>query len=114
MNGADGTADHIKRKRPQFSNVESIFLRRSPLIISTLKSLVGACKALREFEYLRGIHHMFDDEMMPRDILEALLPHADSLEYLHINCEEQFEKNQRGAISRKEVHGLDAEGDDQT
>lgn len=46
--------------------------------------MIGACKTLKEFEYVHGDHGMFSFgiEIMPRNILEALLPHADTLEYL--------------------------------
>ncbi|KAH6880367.1 hypothetical protein B0T10DRAFT_495309 [Thelonectria olida] len=92
LNGSNGSADEIGRIPRGSSNIESIFLRKSNLTATTLKQIVGACKSLREFEFLRGVYHMYNLEVMPRDILEILLPHADSLEYLHINSEEQWEK----------------------
>jgi hypothetical protein len=92
MNGPDDASAEIGRIPRGSSNIESIFLRKSCLTATTLHRLVGACKSLREFEYLRGVYHMYELEMTPRDILEALLPHANSLEYLHVNSEEGWEK----------------------
>ncbi|KAK7417600.1 hypothetical protein QQX98_004421 [Neonectria punicea] len=92
-NGAGDSAQSFENLPRRSSNVDSIMLRRSCIAAEVMHGITGACKALRAFEYTRGVYHMYDHEMMPRDLLEALLPHADTLEYLHVNFEDDWAKN---------------------
>ncbi|KAF5021911.1 hypothetical protein F66182_6059 [Fusarium sp. NRRL 66182] len=92
MNGPQRCSEELNRIPRRSSNIESIFVRRSCSSPATLHSLVGACRSLREFEYTSGVYHMYEMEMTPRDVLEALLPHAESLEYLYVNLEETWDK----------------------
>lgn len=73
------------------SNVESIVLRDSWCVPRAIRSLIGACKDLRKFIYTCDIKKKddFDEfETAARDIMEALLSHTNSLEYLHIDFAE--------------------------
>ncbi|KAH7122114.1 hypothetical protein B0J13DRAFT_566976 [Dactylonectria estremocensis] len=92
-NGSDHSAKAFEDFPKRSSNVDSIMLRRSCITSQVLQNMTAACKALRSFEYSRGVYHMYDHELMPRDLLEALLPHASTLEYLHVNFEDDWAKN---------------------
>ncbi|KAF5977333.1 hypothetical protein FCOIX_6600 [Fusarium coicis] len=73
------------------SNVDSIILQDSWCVPRAIYSLIGACKNLRKFTYTCDIKKRkeYDDfEVEARDIMEALLPHANSLEYLHLDFAE--------------------------
>ncbi|KAF7562637.1 hypothetical protein G7046_g1473 [Stylonectria norvegica] len=90
--GLDSAKDFSDIPR-RSSSVEEIILRKSCITADVLCAITGACKALRSFEYTRGVYHMYDEEMMPRDLLEAILPFSDTLEYLHVNFEDDWESN---------------------
>ncbi|SCV52634.1 uncharacterized protein FFB14_12703 [Fusarium fujikuroi] len=74
------------------SNIESIILRDSWCVPRAIHSLIGACKDLRKLTYTcdikkRSEYHDF--EVTARDIMEALFPHDNSLEYLHLDLMEE-------------------------
>lgn len=74
------------------SNIQSIILRDSWCVPRAIRSLIGACKDLRKFTYTCDIKKRteYDDfEVTARDIMEALLPHNNSLEYLHLDLMEE-------------------------
>lgn len=77
------------------SSVEEIILHASYINKDTLDGMLGACKALRKFEFS---HFRLDRElgapclMMPRDIMDAILPHASTFESLWLNMEESWDK----------------------
>ncbi|KAF5540730.1 hypothetical protein FMEXI_8226 [Fusarium mexicanum] len=73
------------------SNVESIILRNSWCVPRAIRSLIGACKDLRKFTYTCDFKKWDDSdefETDARDIMEALLSHKDSLEFLHLDFAE--------------------------
>ncbi|EXA43058.1 hypothetical protein FOVG_08089 [Fusarium oxysporum f. sp. pisi HDV247] len=73
------------------SNIQSIILRDSWCVGPAIRSLIGACKALRKFIYTHDFQKKYlgdEFEATARDIMESLLPHDDSLEYLHIDLTE--------------------------
>ncbi|KAH7253616.1 uncharacterized protein BKA55DRAFT_565994 [Fusarium redolens] len=78
------------------SNIQSIILRDSWCSAPSIRSMSGACKALKKFTYTRDFKKPNDDdefEATARDIMEALLLHEDSLEHLHINLIEATRKS---------------------
>ncbi|CCT67856.1 uncharacterized protein FFB20_07584 [Fusarium fujikuroi] len=78
------------------SNIQSIILRDSWCVPRAIRSLIGACKDLRKFTYTCDIKKRteYDDfETTARDIMEALLPHDNSLEYLHLDLMEETRTN---------------------
>jgi hypothetical protein len=91
-NGGDGSADDFLAISRRSSPVEEILLRKSCVTAETFESIVGACKALKVLEYTRGVYHMYDRELMPRDLLNTTLPHAKTLEHLHVNFEDDWDK----------------------
>lgn len=91
-NGADDSAEEFLKVERGSSQLQHILIRKSSITASVLNSIVGACRALREFEYSRGVYHMYELEFMPRDLMVALLPHASTLESLYVNFEDDWQK----------------------
>ncbi|VUC31682.1 unnamed protein product [Clonostachys rosea] len=92
-NGSDEGGPLFDALPPRSSAVEHMVLRRSAISQVLIRHLFSPIKHLRSFEYTRGVYHMYDNEMMPRDLMEAILPHAETLEHLHINWEDDWYKN---------------------
>ncbi|KAK7223102.1 hypothetical protein V2G26_011105 [Clonostachys chloroleuca] len=92
-NGSEEGGPFFDALPPRSSAVEHIFLRRSAISQVLVRHLFSPVKHLRSFEYTRGVYHMYDSEMMPRDLMKAILPHAETLEYLHVNWEDDWYKN---------------------
>lgn len=91
-NGADDSSEEFLKIERGSSQLQHMLIRKSSITASVLNSLVGACHSLRSFEYSRGVYHMYDLEMMPRDLMLALLPHASTLESLYVNYEDDWQK----------------------
>lgn len=87
-NGGEYSGETFKALPRRSSTVESISLRNSYISSTALEAMLGACKAFCSFEYTRGFYHAYDDELMPRDLTEAILPFAPRLEYLYANYED--------------------------
>ncbi|CAH0018659.1 unnamed protein product [Clonostachys rhizophaga] len=81
----------LLRRSTSVSSVEDITLHCSAFTPGALKKMLRCCKALKKFEFT---HHGYNISslVMPRDILDAILPHADTLEELYINLEEDWDK----------------------
>ncbi|CAH0046797.1 unnamed protein product [Clonostachys solani] len=73
------------------SNVEEITLRGSYVSPRVLQSMMRVCKAVKSLEITRGIYPGPVEELLPGHVLASILPHADSLEYLHLNVAEEFQ-----------------------
>ncbi|CAH0050064.1 unnamed protein product [Clonostachys solani] len=82
------------------SAVEEITLRRSFITGSMINHLLGACKSLKSFEYTRGIYATIPPQMLARDVLEAVLPHASTLQHLHVNLDDDWFKEEVGVPER--------------
>lgn len=91
-NGEDDSAEGFLKIERGSSQLQHMLIRKSSITASVLNAVVGACHALRSFEYSRGIYHMYDLEFMPRDLMVALLPHASTLESLYVNFEDDWQK----------------------
>ena len=91
-NGSDEVEETFGKIPPRSSTVEHIYLRKSCISQRAIRSIIGAVKTLRSFEYTRGVYHMYDDEMMPRNLMDAILPHATTLEDLYVNWEDDWDK----------------------
>ncbi|CAG9945514.1 unnamed protein product [Clonostachys rosea f. rosea IK726] len=92
-NGDSVAATMFKTLPRRSSSVEEIVLHCSYLCPDALAGMVGACRALKKFEFTYGRLVRSPDLMTPRDIIEALLPHADTLEELYIHLEDNGEKD---------------------
>ncbi|CAH0046373.1 unnamed protein product [Clonostachys solani] len=92
-NGDSIAATMFKTLPLRSSSVEEIVLHCSYLCPDALAGMLGACKALKKFEFTYGRLEVSPDLMTPRDIFEALLPHADTLEELYIHLEENGDKD---------------------
>ncbi|KAM0271369.1 hypothetical protein ACHAQH_009134 [Verticillium albo-atrum] len=89
-NGEDYHAARFEALPKRSSNLEEIILRKSCITANVLNAICAVPRALRSFEYTRGVYHMYDEEMMPRHLVDAMIPHATTLEYLHINSEDDW------------------------
>ncbi|EGY17031.1 uncharacterized protein VDAG_08195 [Verticillium dahliae VdLs.17] len=89
-NGEDYRAGDFEDLPKRSSNVEEIILRSSCITPKVLKAMTAVPRALVSFEYTMGLYHMYDEEMKPRDLVEAMVRHAASLEYLHINTQDDW------------------------
>ncbi|CAH0054860.1 unnamed protein product [Clonostachys solani] len=76
---------------PRFSLVEEITLRSAYIRPSTLSKLLNACKALRNMRR--------PEVTAPRELLESILLHAESLTELYINTEEDRDKGCRYRVN---------------
>ncbi|CAH0054606.1 unnamed protein product [Clonostachys solani] len=88
---------HIPRRS---SSVEEITLYKSFCTALFINNVFGACKTLRSFEFTPAVSHVDNDRMMPRDIMDAILPHANTFENLHINLEDDEDKAWAGPDDR--------------
>ncbi|KPM35106.1 hypothetical protein AK830_g11460 [Neonectria ditissima] len=104
--GSNSSAAHFKRIPRRSSNVDTIYLRRSCITRKVARGILGACKALRRFEYSRGLEWLCEDELMPADLLDALLPHANTLEYLHVNFDDDAAKTGWGSAPDRVFMGV--------
>ncbi|CAH0050806.1 unnamed protein product [Clonostachys solani] len=75
------------------SSVEEIILHWSWTTADLLKNMLDSCRGLKKFEFS---HHEFNATsgaaIMPRDILDAILPHASTLENLYLNLDDFHDK----------------------
>ncbi|VUC23799.1 unnamed protein product [Clonostachys rosea] len=73
------------------SSVEEITLHSSSSTPGALKKMLRTCRTLKKFEFT---HYGYDMSglMTPRDILHAVLPHADTIEDLYINMDDVWDK----------------------
>ncbi|VUC37159.1 unnamed protein product [Clonostachys rosea] len=92
------------------SNVQDLVFRGACFSDTAVKSVAFACKSLRSFEYIRTrVRDRSDreDEMMPRDLLEAVLPHAGTLESLYVDFEDDSFKKRWSENVDKTYMGVD-------
>ncbi|VUC28648.1 unnamed protein product [Clonostachys rosea] len=88
-------AGKFERLPRRSSSVEEIILHASYINKDTLDGMLGSCRALRKFEFS---HFRLNRElgapclMMPRDIMDVILPHASTFESLYLNMEETWDK----------------------
>ncbi|VUC33280.1 unnamed protein product [Clonostachys rosea] len=94
--GTQGTTQAARRFAdlpPRSSSVEEIILHWSWATADLFKNMLDSCRGLKKLEFS---HRTFDSTsgttMMPRDILDAILPHADTLEDLYLNLEDFHDK----------------------
>ncbi|VUC24097.1 unnamed protein product [Clonostachys rosea] len=79
---------------PRSSSVEEIILHASHASHADgilLQVMLSRCKVLKKFEFIHGSLGGYEG-VMPRDILEAILPHANTLEDLYINLQDDPKK----------------------
>lgn len=88
---------------PRSSTVEHICFRNSRIASSVIHYIAGACKSLRSFEYTRGVPRSAFDELMPLELMNALLQHANTLESLYLNVDEDDISNKRGWEDNPEI-----------
>ncbi|CAG9948635.1 unnamed protein product [Clonostachys rosea f. rosea IK726] len=99
-NGSDEAGRAFADMPRGSSSVEEITLYKSFCTPLFIQNVFGACKALRSFEFTPAVSHVEDDRMMPRDIMDAILPHANTFENLHINLEDDVDKAWAGPDNR--------------
>ncbi|CAG9942105.1 unnamed protein product [Clonostachys rosea f. rosea IK726] len=85
-------AESFDRLQPGSSPVEEIALRASTIAGPTLASLFKACRALKKFEYTHNSFLNQYNEIKPSEIMEALLLHAETLEDVHVNMHDEWDK----------------------
>ncbi|CAH0057439.1 unnamed protein product [Clonostachys solani] len=88
--GNDEAAKNFRRLPLRSSSVEDINLHSSYVTASLLRDMLNSCKALKKFEFIRGMYDL-SEEAMPRDILEAVLPHANTLGDLYMDLEDDWD-----------------------
>ncbi|VUC30904.1 unnamed protein product [Clonostachys rosea] len=99
-NGSDEAGRAFADIPRRSSSVEEITLYKSFCTALFINNVSGACKALKSFEFTPSVSHVEDDRMMPRDMMDAILPHADTFENLHINLEDDEDKAWAGPDDR--------------
>jgi hypothetical protein len=68
--------------QPNNLSLHRLILEQCDLPLSELRVLASACHRLRTFYY--SYTHVDDPRLSPADLVEALAPHKDSLETLHL------------------------------
>jgi hypothetical protein len=77
--------DQITRNSRRSCLIESLGLSYSSFSPSAFCLMANACRGLRKVQYTHNTSALGKPEQVtPRDIITALLPHAASLEWLHI------------------------------
>lgn len=69
----------------QSLSIESLSITDSNCQFSSLNALLAVCRGLRAFTSTRAREKPITLEMTARDIVRALIPHSDTLEYLHLD-----------------------------
>ncbi|CAI6084937.1 unnamed protein product, partial [Clonostachys chloroleuca] len=85
-------AEKFHHWQPGSSPVEEIALRVSTIAGPTLEGILKACRALKKFEYTHNSFLNQYNELTPREILEALLIHSETLEDVRVNMHEEVDK----------------------
>jgi hypothetical protein len=95
MEGSEEAIEHFSFAPRRSSSVEEITLYQSIFEADALFSILGACKALKRFEVTCYSNTATDllDAAAARDVLDAVLPHANMLEHLSINLREVWRNN---------------------
>ncbi|VUC22698.1 unnamed protein product [Clonostachys rosea] len=73
------------------STVDELTFHQAHARASEVKQLAGICKHLNRFEYISATHEPVSG-IFARDIMDAVLPHADTLEYLYLNFDDDCQK----------------------
>ncbi|CAH0017700.1 unnamed protein product [Clonostachys rhizophaga] len=73
------------------SAVEEVTFHQAFAPASDVKRLVGMCQHLKRFEYISATNKPIVG-IFARDIMDAMLPHADTLEYLYLNFDDDCRK----------------------
>lgn len=73
------------------SNLEEIILRKSILTPLSLNALCAVPKGLRRFEYTNAAAFSRGVDIKPRHVINAMIPHAATLEYLHMDAEDDHD-----------------------
>ncbi|VUC36676.1 unnamed protein product [Clonostachys rosea] len=91
---------------PGSSSIEHIYLRKSRASATAIAPFLAICKSLRSFEYIRQVDGVVYDEMMPLDLMIALRPHAETLEHLHVNFDDDRDKRGWGIAKERLCMGF--------
>ncbi|KAG7413814.1 hypothetical protein ACKAV7_008215 [Fusarium commune] len=78
-----------KLPRPSVS-IESLSITDSNCQFSSLNALLAMCRGLRAFTSTRAREKPITLEMAVRGIVRALIPHSDTMEYLHLDSNETW------------------------
>ncbi|CAI6091985.1 unnamed protein product [Clonostachys chloroleuca] len=94
--GTQGTLQAARRFAdlpPRSSSVEEIILHWSWCTADLLKNMLDSCRGLKKLEFShREFNATSGAAIMPRDILDAILPHASTLENLYLNMDDFQDK----------------------
>ncbi|CAG9988067.1 unnamed protein product [Clonostachys byssicola] len=85
-------AEGFMEMEPRSSSVEEIVLHWSWSTAKFLQNMLGACRALKKLEFSHRSTSSSANMMMPRDILDAISPHANTFEHLYLNLEDNLDK----------------------
>jgi hypothetical protein len=84
---------YFRSRVPERSSpVEHIILRQATLSPLMMINLIQSCRALRSFDFTWCINDRAPREAMPRGLMDGTLCHASTLEYLHANFEDDWQK----------------------
>lgn len=84
---------YFRSRVPERSSpVEHIILRQASLSSQMMTNLIQSCRALRSFDFTWCINDRASHEAMPRDLMDGILCHASTLESLHANFDDEWQK----------------------
>ncbi|KAK1480159.1 F-box domain-containing protein [Colletotrichum cuscutae] len=75
---------------PRSSNVQNLTLLDANITQEGLSTVIRACRELKSFRWTPGDSSFLDMQIKPQDLAQALSPHRDTLECLHIDYQGQW------------------------
>ncbi|KAK1997450.1 F-box domain-containing protein [Colletotrichum falcatum] len=88
--GPNGHLFNQEANPPGCSNVQHMTLVDTNVTIEGLRSLVWACRGLKSFHWTPGDSTFSDMQIRLPDLAEALAPHRETLQHLHIDYEDRW------------------------
>ncbi|GKT42770.1 uncharacterized protein ColSpa_02951 [Colletotrichum spaethianum] len=88
--GPNGHLFDEEANPPGSSNVQYLTLLDANVTIEGLRSLIRACKGLKSFHWTPGDSTFSDMQIKLPDLLQALSPHRETLQHLHIDYQDRW------------------------
>ncbi|KAL2884148.1 hypothetical protein SGCOL_000086 [Colletotrichum sp. CLE4] len=85
---------------PGSSNVQNLTLLDANITQEGLSTVIRACRELKSFHWTPGDSSFLDMQIRLQDLAQALSPHRDTIECLHINYQGQW-RNQEWYVEQE-------------
>ncbi|KDN68846.1 putative F-box domain-containing protein, partial [Colletotrichum sublineola] len=88
--GPNGHLFSEEANPPGCSNVQHMTLLNTNVTIEGLRNLIWACRGLKSFHWTPGDSSFSDMQIKLPDLVQALMPHRETLQHLHIDYEDRW------------------------